>query len=111
MSGLFQKHELWPIARDQIVLPKAEDLRSIHSVIYEIKRNKLNGGHVEFLQSLLSKYRVRSYIAGCTEIHLLAKEQERITRLERQSFCIDPLTIIASAMREPRGKLQFQGTT
>jgi aspartate racemase len=95
-TGLFEKHKLWRHAKKQIILPKEDDQNKIHALIYEIKRNRRNIQHIESLQSLLGRYQVSSYIAGCTEIHILAKEQEKNTGIDRRMFCIDPLTIVAS---------------
>src|SRR5262249_55747763 len=99
-TGLFQRHRLWQSVKNQVILPKKEDQTKIHSLIYEIKGKKLGARQIESLQSLLRSYEVDSYIAGCTEMHILAKEQERISGIDRRTFCIDPLTIVASIISD-----------
>jgi hypothetical protein len=42
------------------------------------------------LEALVARYGVASFIAGCTEMHLLAKR-----RVRRGGACIDPLFLIA----------------
>jgi aspartate racemase len=97
-SCLFENHRLWQRAQGQIVRPDPQDQRQIHHLLYEIKKNRRGVEQIESLHSLLKKYELNSYIAACTEMHILAKEQEKLMGLDRSSFCIDPLTIIASSM-------------
>jgi aspartate racemase len=95
---LFRKHDSWEKAEDYILLPTEEDQALIHRMIYEIKGGRQSVEHVQFVEELLHKYGVDSYIAGCTEIHMLTKFQERINGRDRRKFSIDPLTIMASRM-------------
>lgn len=97
-SCLFENHPLWQRAQRQIVRPDPQDQRQIHHLLYEIKKNRRGVEQVESLHLLLKKYGLSSYIAACTEMHILAKEQEKLMGLDRNSFCIDPLTIIASSI-------------
>jgi hypothetical protein len=46
---------------------------------------------------LLDKYRVDSFVAGCSEIHLLAKQY---AATGGRDACLDPLMIIAREMAE-----------
>jgi hypothetical protein len=51
------------------------------------------------MKSLLSKYKVDSFIAGCMEIHILAKH---FASGEQIGYgCVDPLTIVAKEMAKP----------
>jgi aspartate/glutamate racemase len=52
----------------------------------------------ELLQRLLAKYRVSTYIAGCTELHILVKQQEQASRRIYGEFAIDPLMEVAAMM-------------
>src|SRR5947209_6749554 len=96
--GLFQSHPLWQKAQNQIVVPDDHDQALIHKMIYEIKNNEQDAHYIEFTESLLAKYGVDSYLAGCSEIHILAKQHERLRGRARHEFCIDPLSRIVSFM-------------
>jgi hypothetical protein len=52
------------------------------------------------LDSVLKKYKVDSFIAGCSEIHMLAKSF--LASKEYGSFysCLDPFTTIARRISE-----------
>jgi aspartate racemase len=93
---LFETHQQWPAAKEFFVLPDDKDQEAIHELIYrQIKGN----GNVSLLlprfEALMAKYEVDRFIAGCTEIHLPAKQFE-ISNGNHQGYsCVDPLTIIA----------------
>jgi aspartate racemase len=95
---VFQNHHLWAEAAGHIVLPDDEDQALIHQMIYSVKLNQRDMGRIRFLESLLEKYGVSSYIAGCTELHIVAKEHELAIGKSRQTFCVDPLTDVAAMM-------------
>lgn len=92
--GIFQRHEQWGEAQGYLVLPEPEDQETIHRVIYQIKQNCPIEELLPRLESLLTKYQVDSFIAGCTEIHLLAKHLT-LHNLQPRYQCLDPLSIIA----------------
>jgi aspartate racemase len=89
---LFESHALWQQTQHQIVMPDRNDQDLLHSMIYEIKMNHTVLSHVARLEQMLMKYQVSSFIAGCTELHVFIKNQERVRRPLR---CIDPLQIVA----------------
>jgi aspartate racemase len=95
---LFQQHPLWPKAESMIVLPTDEDQELIHKLLYEIKGRQEIMPYVPLLEELMKKYGVDSYIAGCTEMHIVAKAHEQLRGRDRRSFCIDPLTEILARM-------------
>jgi aspartate racemase len=90
---LFEGHPDWKLSADYFVMPDEGDQAQIHDLIYRVKRNEAPRRLVPDLRRLLAKYEVDSFIAGCTEIHLLAKEFDA-AHGERYG-CLDPLTIIA----------------
>lgn len=92
---ILQHHRQWTSARDYFVLPQAGDQDVIHDLIYRIKRNEGLSKLVPILESLLAKYEVRMFIAGCTEIHLLSKHFNRASTAPANYRCLDPLTLIA----------------
>ena len=97
--GVFQNHRQWSRAKDYVVLPDERDQAAIHhDLIYQLKRNRDINEMTAFVESLLSKYRVKSFIAGCTEIHLLAKHFLSSAGRQKGYHCIDPLSIIAQEL-------------
>lgn len=98
--GTFEKHELWPQLRELFVLPDEVDQREVHRLIYEIKSGADVRRGIPFIESLLEKYNVGSFIAGCTEIHLLAKHFCAMHENSRR--CIDPLIYIARQLAGER---------
>jgi aspartate racemase len=91
---LFETHKMWPSIVDRVVLPIEEDQNRIHGIIYQRKANDNNAAHIMLIEELLAKYSVESYIAACTELHIVAKHHERTTGRDRRELCIDPLTAI-----------------
>jgi aspartate racemase len=96
--GVFQSHHLWERARDFIVLPDEADQQRIHSMIYEVKRGESIDSLLPALEALLAKYRVESFIAGCTEMHLLSKRVSAGGAATRRYDCVDPLISIAQSL-------------
>ena len=92
--GIFQSHSHWARAEEFIVLPDEVDQESIHAMIYRMKSGKDIDSQVSVLDALLSKYEVDSFIAGCTEMHLLSKRVAKNNRYD----CIDPLISIARSL-------------
>ena len=97
-TRLFERHERWQHVCSRIVFPDDEDQRAVHAMIYEIKSHDTSASQLEFLSALMDRYGVQSCIAGCTEIHILAKRCQRTRHLHRQPLWIDPLAILASTI-------------
>lgn len=98
---LFQNHARWESAKDRLVLPREGDQLLIHELIYRIKKNQDVRELIPTLETLLAKYEVDSFVAGCTELHLLAKQPIFANGGRKPGYsCIDPLTIIARGLRE-----------
>jgi aspartate racemase len=96
---LFESHPQWRLFKDRLVLPSAEDQERLHrELIYRIKLNPDVGGLFPLLELMLEKYRVNSFVAGCSEIHLLAKRYAATGN--GRDICLDPLTIIAREIAE-----------
>lgn len=96
--GLFQQHPAWFRAREHMILPSDHDQQVIHEWIYEMKSNCHLAGRREWFRALLQKYSVDSFIAGCTELHIVAREQQHLTGCDSGESCIDPLMEIAAMM-------------
>lgn len=96
--GLFERHELWPVVKEKIVFPDDEDQELVHRMVYELKGSESAGLHIKFVEDMLRRYGVSSYIAGCTELHIFAKEHQRARGIDRREFCIDALSVISTQM-------------
>ena len=93
---LFQRHPQWEKHKSQIVLPNDDDQNKIHrELIYPIKKDPDFRRLKLMLEALLQRYEVDSFIAGCSEIHVLAKHVVFNGDSPVSYGCIDPLTIIA----------------
>jgi len=92
---LFENHPQWATHKSQIVLPDDDDQEKIHrDLIYPIKQNPDFSRLKVLLETLLKRYEVDSFIAGCSEIHVLAKHL--VFNGNRAGYaCLDPLMIIA----------------
>ena len=102
--GVFERHPAWQRAGQYIVMPEADDQQRIHTLIYEIKRNRDLDSVSATLEELFVKYRVDGFIAGCTEIHLLSKYFMSSTEKRNRYQCIDPLLIMAQRVADRRFK-------
>ncbi len=99
---LLQRHPRWEQAQNYLVFPSEAEQRQMHDLIYEVKRNRNLVEARLFVETLLARHRVDSFIAACSEIHLLAKQFASSGPEQRGFSCIDPLTIIAQQVVEAR---------
>src|SRR5262249_29480350 len=97
---LLQRHPRWEQARNYFVFPSEIEQRQMHDLIYEVKLNRNLLEARLFIETLLARYRVDSFIAACSEIHLLAKQFAPSGPQQRRYGCIDPLAIIARRVVE-----------
>jgi len=98
---LFQQHRQWERHKSEIVLPDDHDQNKIHQeLIYPIKKRPDFRRLKLLLEALLQRYEVDSFIAGCSEIHLLAKYVFNSDRPPGYG-CLDPLMIIAREWHTP----------
>ena len=97
---LLQRHPRWEQARNYFVFPSGAEQQQMHDLIYEVKRNRNLLEARLFVETLLVRHRVDSFIAACSEIHLLAKQFAPSGPQQRGYGCLDPLTIIAKQVVE-----------
>lgn len=98
---LFESHARWQEFSDLMVLPDEFDQQIIHrDLIYPMKAAFDVTAQARLLRSMLEKYRVDSFIAGCSEVHMLAKLA--FSTNGDRSNCIDPLAILARGIYEKR---------
>ena len=96
-SGLFQNHEHWPATQEYIVFPDDHDQELIHhELLYQIKIRRNVYELVPIIKNLLAKYRVDSFISGCTEMHIVARRLVFTNGDRNKHHTIDPLSIIAA---------------
>ena len=95
-TGLFHNHAHWPATKEYVVLPDEHDQELIHrELIYQVKIRRNVDELVPILKSLLAKYRVDAFIAGCTEMHIVARRLCFTNGNGTKHTNIDPLSIIA----------------
>jgi aspartate racemase len=99
---LLQRHPRWEQARNYFVFPSEAEQRQMHDLIYEVKLNRNLLEARLFVETLLARHQVDSFIAACSEIHLLAKQFAPSGLQQRRYGCIDPLAIIARQVVEAR---------
>ncbi len=93
---IFQNHPSWEMLKDYVVLPNQADQDLIHrEIIYGIKNNRRLSQANDLLELLLERYDVESFIAGCTEMHLVAKQFVAAEINQTRFRCLDPLTLLA----------------
>lgn len=102
--GLFQAHPEWARLEDRIVLPDAADQTAVHEAIYRLKRTGDAAPAAALVERLVARYGARSFIAGCTELHMVARHLEARSPGAAGGgswpACIDPLTTIAHGLVE-----------
>lgn len=97
---LLQRHPRWEQAQSYFVFPSETEQRQMHDLIYEVKLNRNLLEARLFVETLLERHRVDSFVAACSEIHLLAKQFASSRPQQRGFGCIDPLAIIARRVAE-----------
>lgn len=97
---LLQRHPRWEQAENYFVFPSDAEQRQMHDLIYEVKRNRNLLEARSFVETLLVRHRVDSFIAACSEIHLLAKQFAPSSPQQSGYGCIDPLAVIARQVVE-----------
>lgn len=97
---IFQHHPRWKEAEDYIVWPDEDDQQTIHRLIYRVKANENTQDLIPIIEALLAKYNVNSFVAGCTEIHVLARRLHQANSGSGRYGCLDPLTIIAEELAQ-----------
>jgi len=92
---LLERHPRWECAQNHFVFPSQTEQRKMHELIYEVKLNRNLKEARVYVENLMDRHGVNSFVAACSEIHLLAKQFEPSSPRQRGYGCIDPLGIIA----------------
>jgi len=99
-SGVFQSRERWRNVSSSIRFLTDRDQSMLHSRIYQIKKNDRVDEHSAFIARLAKAYDASSCIAGCTELHIVAKRSSRDGIGDAVDW-IDPLAILAARIAGP----------
>ncbi len=93
-KNLFNNNELCKNAEQYIIVPEDDDKERIHKIIYKTLKKgcDLESVYVD-VKELTEKYNVKSFIAGCTEFHLL--NEHILSKASPDISFIDPLITIA----------------
>lgn len=92
MLNIFCNHPLWSEAKQYVVWLDDLDQLKTHELIYQTKTGGNTRELDEMVEALLLKYRTPLWLAGCTELHLLASL--KYFKEKRFNF-IDPFLTIA----------------
>ncbi|WP_328584775.1 aspartate/glutamate racemase family protein [Streptomyces sp. NBC_00370] len=98
-SGVFTGHERWAELSGRVVLPDEADQARLHRRLYQLKRDADAGSAVRFVERVLPRYGVSSFIAGCTELHLVTRAIEAAGR-SAVLPSIDPMALVARQIRD-----------
>jgi aspartate racemase len=97
-AGVLQSHPRWAEVRDRIVWPDGDDQESVHELIYTLKRGHCGPEDLQHVCSLMERYGVKTYIAGCTELHLLTRLIQDVAGRPFAELCVDPLMLAAGTI-------------
>jgi aspartate racemase len=97
---LFENHAQWDTTKDHFILPDERDLDSIHQMIYRLKSNSPPAIEAPTFEKILEQYSAKSFVSGCTEIHLLVKHYMSPGVASTGYAFVDPLVIIAKRVAQ-----------
>ena len=97
-ADIFRSHNRWELIRPQIVFANEDDQNWVHDLILKIKTNQIDDSLWSRLDDFSERYRVDSFIAGCTEFHLLVKRLIERGNGPQYRF-VDPLLILARDLK------------
>lgn len=98
--GVLEREPLWEAVRHRVILPDPADQETIHrDLIYPVKRRVPPGALTPLLESLLERYGADGFVAGCSEVHILAKHLA--SGGARRWACVDPFQAVAEALHRP----------
>ena len=88
--GLLTNYPRWTEIEHLITWPDLDDHERLLEAIWDIKLNRGTAAGLRWLDKCLPKYDVAAYVAGCSEIHVLAKATE-------PGLAVDPFDTLAHA--------------
>jgi aspartate racemase len=92
--GVFERSRYFAAAAKLLVRPDAADQARVHAMIYDdLKQGRRIPETADAIAALTARYGVRTFIAGCTEFHLVTRYLWKC-HLAAPAY-IDPLMTIA----------------
>lgn len=86
---IFQKSVYWPFAEPYVHFPSEYDQHTVHDILYDIKKNHKPESIHPRLNEVVQNYPVQYALAGCTELHIVARQE--LTAHQINFNLVDPL--------------------
>lgn len=94
-TNVFSQHPKWGLVQPYIVFPNDPDQAVVANCFGEIKLNGNQEAILGTIDTMVDRYGVQGWIAGCTEFHILHKYVLALGNRTRSHSIIDPLFTIA----------------
>ena len=92
-AGILENHPGWDKIKGLVAMPDGPDQETVCRMIRHYKTANDSHPFTPHLTDMMSKYRADSFIAGCSELHILTRY---LSREKNQDFSfVDPLFIVA----------------
>lgn len=103
-AGLFTSDPRFPSLAGRLRLPSVAEQEQLHEHLYRLKRGADPSATARYLrEEVLPRHQVTSYVAGCTELHLLTGPfvgRDAHRRSDRLDDVLDPLEVVARRIIE-----------
>ena len=96
-TGMLERHPLWNQASRWLQWPDDEEQELVHRAIYTMKLRSGPADAAGLIESLLRTHRLGSFVAACTELHLVTRYWAGRPPVDY----IDPLDIVADQIAAP----------
>jgi aspartate racemase len=96
-ARVLERHPLWPQARPWLRWLDDHEQARMHQALYAIKLRGTPADAAALIEPLVHTYGVRSFVAACTELHLLTRYWAGAPPVE----WIDPLDLAADRLIAP----------
>lgn len=93
-SRMLEQHPLWEQARGWLRWTTDREQEQLHHVIYAVKQRGVTSVAEALIRSLLREHGCTSFVAGCTELHLITRAWAN----DPLVAWIDPLEIVAERL-------------
>jgi aspartate racemase len=92
---IFESHPRWAAVAARVVFPAPDEQQVVHDMVYRLKNGFPSQGEIErhgrTIEQLMHQHAATTYVAGCTELHLLSAALAHVPS-------IDPLGLLADAI-------------
>ena len=93
-AHILENHPDWSTVKDLIVMPDETDQETVCKMIRHYKTNNTLHPFMPHLSDMLARYRADSFIAGCSELHILTRHLSRLK--DNDLSFVDPLFTVAT---------------